>query len=123
MKENNFDSKFRFVIVASQRAKQLLKGSPTKIKSKYKSPIRIAQEEIKSGAVQYDILPFQKEDIEDKEGLLTEAIPLSEADTEVDFVTQETEEFEEESEEEEPEENEELEEEGEGNFDREEEDK
>jgi DNA-directed RNA polymerase subunit K/omega len=111
------------VIVASQRAKQLLKGSHPKIKSKHKNPIRIAQEEIESGVVQYEILPFQKEHREDEEGLLTEAIPLSETDTEVDFVTQEAEEFEEESEEEELEEGEEPEEVDEGNFDREEEDK
>lgn len=85
MKENTFDSKFRFVIVAAQRAKQLLKGERPKIKSKYKNPIRIAQEEVRSGAVKYEILPFNKEEgLEEEEILLTEAIPFEAAESEAE---------------------------------------
>ncbi|MGC8746287.1 MAG: DNA-directed RNA polymerase subunit omega [Candidatus Saccharicenans sp.] len=111
MKENAFDSKFRFVIVAAQRAKQLLKGDQPKIKSKYKSPIRVAQEEVKSGAVQYQILPSKGEESQEEEIVLTEAIPLEtvEAEGGPEIEDQEVEELE--PEEELEEESEELEEE------------
>lgn len=112
MKENTFDSKFRFIIVAAQRAKQLLKGDRPKIKSRHRNPIRVAQEELKSGAIQYEILPFKREEgMEEEEVLLTEAIPLvaGESEAEAEYEGQELEEAEEEGVEEELEE-EELEE-------------
>lgn len=84
MKENTFDSKFRFVIVAAQRAKQLLKGAHPKVKSKHRNPIRIAQEEIKSGAIQYEILPFKREEGLEEEVLLSEALPLAAGELEVE---------------------------------------
>lgn len=51
------DSKFRFVILASKRAKQLLRGAKAKIRTKSKNPIRIAQIEVKEGLIDYEILP------------------------------------------------------------------
>ena len=56
------DSKFRFVIVASKRAKQILKGSKVKIRSKSKNAIRIAQIEVKSGLIDYEILKSAQEE-------------------------------------------------------------
>ena len=56
------DSKFRFVILASKRAKQILKGAKVKIRSKSKNPIRIAQIEIKEGLIDYEILQPKRED-------------------------------------------------------------
>ena len=56
------DSKFRFVILASKRAKQILKGAKVKIRSKSKNPIRIAQIEIKEGLIDYEILQSKRED-------------------------------------------------------------
>lgn len=61
------DSKFRFVIVASKRAKQLIRGAKTKIRSKSKNPIRIAQVETKEGLVDYEILKSSRQDIIDTE--------------------------------------------------------
>ena len=61
------DSKFRFVIVASKRAKQILKGSKVKIKTKTRNPIRIAQIEVKAGLVEFDILKTHAEDLLDIE--------------------------------------------------------
>lgn len=61
------DSKFRFVIVASKRAKQILKGSKVKIKSKTRNPIRIAQIEVKAGLVEFDFLNTRPEDLLDIE--------------------------------------------------------
>lgn len=49
----DIDSKFRFVIVAAKRAKQLLKGTKPKVKSKSKNLIRIAQEEVQQGLIDY----------------------------------------------------------------------
>jgi len=57
------DSKYRYVIIAAKRAKQLLKGAKPKIKTKTKNPIRIAQLEVKEGVIEYDILHSHKEDI------------------------------------------------------------
>ncbi len=56
------DSKFRFVILASKRAKQLLKGAKPKVKSKSRNPIRLAQLELREGAVDYEILQSKKDD-------------------------------------------------------------
>jgi penicillin-binding protein 2 len=55
------DSKFRFVILAAKRAKQLLRGSKPRIKSKSKNPIRVAQLEVNKGLVHYDIVEPKKE--------------------------------------------------------------
>ena len=61
------DSKFRFVILASKRAKQILKGAKVKIRSKSKNPIRIAQIEVKTGLVDYEILKTAREDLAEVE--------------------------------------------------------
>lgn len=64
----DIDSKFRFVILASKRAKQLLKGEKPKVKSKSKNLIRVAQEEIKRGLVKYEhIVPREEREKEEKE--------------------------------------------------------
>ena len=57
------DSKFRFVILASKRAKQLLKGAKVKVKTKSKNPIRIAQIEVKAGVVDYEIIQSLRIDV------------------------------------------------------------
>lgn len=64
----DIDSKFRYVILAAMRAKQLLSGAKPRIKSKSKNPIRIAQEEVKEGLIDYEIVKNTKGDEEDKEG-------------------------------------------------------
>ena len=64
---HNIDSKFRFVIVASKRAKQLLRGSKPKLRSKSRNLIRIAQQEVMAGTVEFEILPVGKEDFPEAE--------------------------------------------------------
>jgi DNA-directed RNA polymerase omega subunit len=59
----NIDSKFRFVIVASKRAKQLLRGAKPKIKAKSRNLIRIAQSEVKSGLIEFELIPTGKDEI------------------------------------------------------------
>jgi len=73
---NGIDSKFRFVILAAKRAKQLLHGDKPKIRTKAKNPIRIAQEEVRFGAVEYDIVEPKVEEIlePEDEGFIGEVI-------------------------------------------------
>lgn len=70
------DSKFRFVILASKRAKQLLQGAKPKIKSKSKNPIRVAQKEVREGFIDYELIEIKKEEIQEpaEEGFIGEEI-------------------------------------------------
>lgn len=65
----NIDSKFRFVHLASKRAKSLLKGAKAKspAKAKTKNPIRLAQFEVKEGLIDFRVLPFSPEELLEKE--------------------------------------------------------
>jgi DNA-directed RNA polymerase omega subunit len=59
----NVDSKYRYVILAAKRAKQLLKGAKPKIKVKSRNLIRIAQTEVRSGLIEYEIIPAGKDEL------------------------------------------------------------
>ena len=59
---SDIDSKFRFVILASKRAKQLLQGAKPKIKSRSKNLIKIAQEEVKKGFVEFELVESKPEE-------------------------------------------------------------
>ena len=49
------DSKFRLVILAAKRAKQLLRGGRKKVDMVAENPLTIALEEIKRGLINYEI--------------------------------------------------------------------
>jgi DNA-directed RNA polymerase omega subunit len=51
----NIDSKFRFIILAAKRTRQLQSGSRPMIPAYSKRFTRIAQEEVALGLVKYDI--------------------------------------------------------------------
>jgi DNA-directed RNA polymerase subunit omega len=72
------DSKFRFVILAAKRARQLLGGAKPKIKSKSKNPIRIAQKEVREGFIDYELVEIKKEEIPEpaEEGFIGEEIAV-----------------------------------------------
>ena len=74
------DSKFRFVILASKRAKQLLHGARPKVKSKSKNPIRVAQNEVRSGLVDYEIIEpiIEEVHVPKEEGFIGEEIGIKE---------------------------------------------
>ena len=88
----DLDSKFRFVILASKRAKQLLQGSKPKIKTKSKNLIQVAQKEVKQRLIDYEIVQPKGEEfhgVEDEafigeelgigeEGILREETPKKE---------------------------------------------
>lgn len=48
-----FDSKFRFVLLASARAEQLVRGAHPKLEGAGRKPTRMAMEEIKQGMVEW----------------------------------------------------------------------
>ena len=67
MKElNGIDSKYRFVIIAAKRGKQLLKGAKPKIKTSSKNLIKIAQEEVAQGLIKYEILSSESMEKEER---------------------------------------------------------
>lgn len=63
----NIDSKYRFIIIAAKRAKQLLKGAKPKIQGRSKNPIRIAQTEVRSGLIDYEIIPARMDEVPERE--------------------------------------------------------
>lgn len=108
----DIDSKFRYIIIAAMRAKQLLGGAKPRVKSKSRNLIRVAQEEVKKGLVDYEIVTTPKEEVEeiaDSDGdvfIGEELTPDLEEELGEDLEEQSEEEPEEEAEEEEEEEEE-----------------
>ena len=49
------DSKFRFITVAAQRAKQLQNGAKPRVDARSRKPARIAMEEVLAEAVSWDM--------------------------------------------------------------------
>jgi len=97
------DSKFRFVIIAAKRAKQLLNGAKPKLKSKSRNLIRVAQEEIKQGVIGFNFVKSKKEELHDVEDkvFISEELENKEGETEEEAGKVGSEEDEEVSEEEE----------------------
>ncbi|HEV2465453.1 MAG TPA: DNA-directed RNA polymerase subunit omega [Acidobacteriaceae bacterium] len=51
--EQEFDSNFRYVMVAARRARQLQNGSPALVNSRSGKPCKVALDEIHAGKVGY----------------------------------------------------------------------
>lgn len=51
--EQEFDSNFRYVMVAARRARQLQNGSPALVSSRSGKACKVAQDEIAAGKVSY----------------------------------------------------------------------
>jgi DNA-directed RNA polymerase omega subunit len=62
------DSKFRYVMLVSKRAEQLIQGSQPKFRTKHAKPTRVAMEEIERNAVKWQLT----EPIEEPATALTE---------------------------------------------------
>jgi DNA-directed RNA polymerase subunit K/omega len=82
----NIDSKYRFIILASKRAKQLLKGAKPKISVKSKNLIRIAQAEVSSGLIEYEIIPAGMEEIPEREDRVFVGVPIADESVETDLL-------------------------------------
>lgn len=65
---DEFDSKFRFIIVAAERAKQLQNGAPARLSVKSRKAAYIAIREVEQQLVPFKILKKkEKEDQEEEE--------------------------------------------------------
>jgi DNA-directed RNA polymerase subunit omega len=51
----NMDSKFRFILVAARRARQLQAGAKALIQTQSKKVTRVAQQEVAAGLVPFEI--------------------------------------------------------------------
>ncbi len=51
----DIDSKFRFITVAAQRAKQLQGGAKPRVETRSRKPTRIAVEEAVAGTISWEI--------------------------------------------------------------------
>ena len=51
--EKEYDSNFRYVLVAARRARQLQNGAEPMVPTSSRKPCRVAQEEIAAGKVAY----------------------------------------------------------------------
>ena len=53
---NGIDSKFRLVLLAAKRAKQLIRGSRKKVDIKAENPLTIALEELHQGKINFAVI-------------------------------------------------------------------
>jgi DNA-directed RNA polymerase subunit omega len=60
------DSKFRFILIAAKRARQLQAGARPLVQTPYKKATKVAQQEVSSELVPYEIIDL-KEGNGDKE--------------------------------------------------------
>lgn len=59
---DEFDSKFRFILVAAERAKQLQNGYPPMIDEKSPKSAHIAIQEAQQGLITWEVLEEEDED-------------------------------------------------------------
>lgn len=59
-KTNKFDSKYRYILVAARRARQLESGAPALVDSRSRKACRVAQDEMDAGKVSYIINDEEK---------------------------------------------------------------
>jgi DNA-directed RNA polymerase subunit omega len=53
-------SKYRFIIIAAERAKQLQNNAKPKLKTKSTKPAYIAMKELEEGLISFEILPVEE---------------------------------------------------------------
>ena len=53
----NLDSKFRFILVAARRARQLQAGAKPLLQTATKKSTRVAQQEVSAGLVPVEVFP------------------------------------------------------------------
>lgn len=54
------DSKYRLVILAAKRSKQINRGAPPLVQARSVKPTYIALEELAAGAVDYSVIPLEE---------------------------------------------------------------
>ena len=63
---DEFDSKFRFILVAAERAKQIQNGAPPRLDLKSNKPAYLAIKEVEENVVPYEILGKKEEEEEEE---------------------------------------------------------
>jgi len=61
----SIDSKFRLVLLAAQRAEQLMRGAAPRVDSKHNRRARVALDEIRAGSVSWGYGPPESEETGD----------------------------------------------------------
>jgi DNA-directed RNA polymerase subunit omega len=56
------DSKYRKILIAARRSKQIQKGARPRVQLADAKPTRIALEEVDRGLVSFEVLPVEKKD-------------------------------------------------------------
>ena len=51
----DIDSKFRFITVAAQRAKQIQNGAKPRVESRSRKSTRVAMQEVLAGAISWEV--------------------------------------------------------------------
>jgi len=60
------ESKFRMILVAARRARQVQSGAKPLVHTAARKPTRIAQEEIKAGVLPYEVLQTESPELDEK---------------------------------------------------------
>lgn len=69
------DSKFRYIIVAAKRTRQLQGGSTPLVKGLSKKFTRIAQEEVAAGMVNFEIVGSEPQDEDEAMPIVVSPVP------------------------------------------------
>lgn len=55
------DSKYRMILIAAKRSKQIQKGAKARVQMVNAKPTRVAIEEVRRGLVDFEIIPREEE--------------------------------------------------------------
>lgn len=58
---NNIESKFRYILISAKRARQLQSGVRPLVQSQSKKATKIAQQEVSSGLVPFEIIEIKSD--------------------------------------------------------------
>ena len=68
MKTEGFDSKYRYILVAARRARQLQAGAPALVKTNSRKASKVAQDEIEAGLIDFTVEEKKAEPLIPAEG-------------------------------------------------------
>jgi DNA-directed RNA polymerase subunit omega len=71
---DNFDSKYRYILVAARRARQLQSGSRPVIETQSRKPCKIARDELSAGKVKWSLVETPRSAVEVAQELLDKAM-------------------------------------------------
>jgi DNA-directed RNA polymerase subunit omega len=74
MENNGFDSKYRYILVAARRARQLQSGAHAAVETSARKPCKIAQEEIQAGKGKWSVIEPERSAVDVANELLEKAL-------------------------------------------------